>query len=61
MSYIPNAASHMEFKGHSSIPFRCSSSSLKCEKGVIRAPDGLGFGIDIDPDYVNKTTRMTVI
>lgn len=61
MSFIPNAASHMEFKGHSDIPFHCSSSSLKCEKGVIRVPDGPGFGIDIDPDYVNKAKRMTVI
>lgn len=59
MSYIPNAASHMEFKGLSNIPFECGSSSLNCEKGVIRVPSGPGFGIDIDPDYVNKARRIT--
>ena len=61
MSYIPNAASHMEFKGLSGIPFNCSSSSLKCEKGVIKVPDGPGFGIDIDPAYVNSAKRITTI
>jgi len=61
MSYIPNAASYMEFKGLDGIPFNCSSSSLKCEKGVIRVPDGPGFGIDIDPAYVNSAKRLTAI
>ena len=60
MSYIPNAASHMEFKGLSNIPFHCASSSLKCEKGMIRVPDGPGFGIDIDPDYIRKSKPITI-
>ena len=50
----------MEYKGHSGIAFHCSSSSLQREKGVIRVPDGSGFGIDIDPDHVNKATRITL-
>jgi L-alanine-DL-glutamate epimerase-like enolase superfamily enzyme len=54
MSYIPNAASHMEFKGYSKIPFNCGSSTLKCEKGTIHVPSGPGFGIDIDPKYVAR-------
>ena len=58
MSTIPNAASHMEYKGLSNIPFTCDSSSLKCEKGIIRVPDGPGFGIDIDPNYVSKARRI---
>ena len=58
MSFIPNAGSHMEFKGLSNISFHCSSSSLKCEKGIIRVPSGPGFGIDLDPDYIRKAKRM---
>lgn len=58
MSYIPNAGAHMEFKGHGNVPFDCSTSSLKCENGGIRVPSGPGFGIDIDPDYINKAQPM---
>jgi L-alanine-DL-glutamate epimerase-like enolase superfamily enzyme len=53
MSYIPNAGAHMEFKGYGNIPLTCETSSLKCERGVMRVPSGPGFGIDIDRDYVN--------
>jgi L-alanine-DL-glutamate epimerase-like enolase superfamily enzyme len=59
MSYIPNGNLHMEYKGQSKIPYHCSSSSLKCENGVIRVPDGPGFGIDIDPEYVQRGRLMT--
>lgn len=58
MSYIPNAGAHMEFKGHGKIPYQCSTSSLKCENGMIRVPTGPGFGIEIDPDYVNQAKPM---
>ena len=58
MSYIPNAAAHMEFKGYSKIPFNCTTSSLKCEDGVIRVPSGPGFGVDIDPDYVKQAKPL---
>jgi L-alanine-DL-glutamate epimerase-like enolase superfamily enzyme len=58
MSYIPNAGAHMEFKGYGNIPFDCASSSLKCENGIMRVPSGPGFGIDIDPDYVNSSKPM---
>lgn len=58
MSYIPNAAAHMEFKGYSNVPFRCATSPLKCENGVIRVPSGPGFGIDIDPDYIKQATPV---
>ncbi len=58
MSYIPNAGAHMEFKGYGNVPFECSTSSLKCENGVIRVPTGPGFGIDIDPEYVNRARPM---
>ncbi len=59
MSYLPNAAAHMEFKGYSNIPFECPTSSLKCEHGLIQVPTGPGFGIDIDPDYISKSQSVT--
>lgn len=52
MSYLPNAAEHMEYKGQTGIPFDCPTSSLTCEAGVIRVPSGPGFGVEIDPDYL---------
>ena len=58
MSYIPNAGAHMEFKGYSSVPFDCATSSLKCENGVIRVPSGPGFGVDIDPNYIKKAKPL---
>ena len=60
MSYIPNAAEHMEFKGYSKIPMNCDTSSLKCEDGVIRVPSGPGFGVDIDPDFIRRAKPLTV-
>ncbi len=59
MSYIPNAGAHMEFKGDGNVPFNCSTSSLKCENGVIHVPSGPGFGIDIDPDYIRKARPVS--
>ncbi len=58
MSYIPNAAAHMEFKGYSKVPFQCATSSMKCEDGVIRVPTGPGFGVDIDADYIQKAKPL---
>lgn len=58
MSYIPNAGAHMEFKGYGKVPFHCSTSSLKCERGKIRVPTGPGFGVDIDPDYVKQAKPL---
>jgi len=55
MSYIPNPDTHMEFKGFSNIPIECDTSPLICEEGKIRVPSGPGFGITIDPDYVQKS------
>jgi len=55
MSFIPNPALHMEFKGYGSLPFQCDTSSLKCENGKIVVPKGPGFGIDIDPDFVERS------
>lgn len=61
MSLIPNPASHLEFKGLSRIPFNCATSSLKCEKGMMKVPSGPGFGIEVDPAYVKAATVIKAI
>jgi L-alanine-DL-glutamate epimerase-like enolase superfamily enzyme len=53
-SFTPNIGPFMEFKGNTSLPVECPTSSLKCEKGVVRCPSGPGFGVRIDPDHVKK-------
>jgi L-alanine-DL-glutamate epimerase-like enolase superfamily enzyme len=55
VSCIPNAGPFHEFKGiNRNIPLSCDSSSLKSEEGVVVVPSGPGFGIDIDPDFIEK-------
>jgi L-alanine-DL-glutamate epimerase-like enolase superfamily enzyme len=54
MSFIPNPAPHLEFKGLSPIPFHCNTSPLDCVDGVMRVPSGPGFGIDLDREWVKK-------
>jgi L-alanine-DL-glutamate epimerase-like enolase superfamily enzyme len=53
-SFTPNVGPHMEFKGNASLPVSCATSSLKCEKGKVRCPTGVGFGVTVDPDFVKK-------
>ncbi|HEX3654652.1 MAG TPA: mandelate racemase/muconate lactonizing enzyme family protein [Pirellulales bacterium] len=53
-SFTPNAGPFMEFKGNTSLPVTCSTSSLKSENGVVRCPTGPGFGVTIDPDFVKR-------
>jgi L-alanine-DL-glutamate epimerase-like enolase superfamily enzyme len=53
-SFTPNIGPYMEFKGNTSLPITCDSSSLKCDRGVVRCPTGPGFGVEIDPAFVRK-------
>jgi L-alanine-DL-glutamate epimerase-like enolase superfamily enzyme len=53
-SFTPNIGPFMEFKGNASIPVHCPTSSLKAENGVVRCPDGPGFGVTIDPDFIKR-------
>jgi L-alanine-DL-glutamate epimerase-like enolase superfamily enzyme len=53
-SFTPNVGPYMEFKGNAALPVACATSSLKCEKGQVRCPTGVGFGVMIDPDFVKK-------
>lgn len=58
-SFTPNIGPFMEFKGNTDLPVECPTSSLKCEKGVVRCPSGPGFGVRVDPDYVKKARAVS--
>jgi L-alanine-DL-glutamate epimerase-like enolase superfamily enzyme len=56
-SFVPNAGEFMEYKGKSEkMPIHCETSTLICKDGIVRVPTGPGFGIAIDPDFVNQAT-----
>lgn len=59
-SFVPNAGPHMEFKGNSKLPVQCESSSLKVEKGRVTCPAGNGFGVTIDPNFVQRAKLVTL-
>jgi L-alanine-DL-glutamate epimerase-like enolase superfamily enzyme len=55
VSAVPNAGEHHEFKGYQThVRLHCPTSPLKVVNGKIRVPSGPGFGVDLDPDWVNK-------
>jgi L-alanine-DL-glutamate epimerase-like enolase superfamily enzyme len=56
-SFTPNAAPFMEFKGNTDLPVACDTSSLKCEKGLVRCPSGPGFGVTHGPSGLCNTPR----
>lgn len=56
---IPNPVPYTEFKGDSDIPVASDSSSLKVEHGKVRIPNGPGFGITIEPDFLRKCETVT--
>jgi L-alanine-DL-glutamate epimerase-like enolase superfamily enzyme len=58
-SFTPNIGPFMEFKGNTDLPVACTSSSLKCENGQVRCPDGPGFGVTIDSGFVAKASPVT--
>ena len=61
-SFIPNAGPFREFKGNSQLQFQvqCKTSSLRAERGVVRCPTGIGFGVTIDAEIVNRATLVTL-
>lgn len=55
-SFTPNIGPFMEFKGNTDLPVECATSSLRCEKGLVRCPSGPGFGVRLDPSFVKNAT-----
>ena len=60
-SFTPNIGPFMEFKGNTDLPVHCPTSSLKVENGVVRCPDGPGFGVTVDPDFVKKCEPVKLV
>jgi L-alanine-DL-glutamate epimerase-like enolase superfamily enzyme len=55
VSAIPNAGEHHEFKSlKTHVRYECRTSSLKVVDGKIKVPTGPGFGVDLDPEWVQK-------
>jgi len=55
VSAVPNAGPFHEYKGQSrDIPFTCDTSTLVPENGILHLPKGVGSGVEIDPDFINK-------
>jgi L-alanine-DL-glutamate epimerase-like enolase superfamily enzyme len=60
VSAVPNAGDHHEFKGFGThVPFTCDTSPLKVDGGNIKVPTGPGFGVSIDPDWIDQHELMT--
>ena len=59
-SFTPNTGKHQEFKGETGIPCHSETSSLKCINGFVDCPTGPGMGVDIDPAYVRKSSKVSV-
>jgi L-alanine-DL-glutamate epimerase-like enolase superfamily enzyme len=58
-SFTPNIGPFMEFKGNADLPVECPTSSLRCEKGVVRCPSGPGFGVRLDAAFVKKAVVVS--
>ncbi len=55
VSTLPNAGPFHEFKGvGNEVPYECPTSSLVPENGILHLPKGLGSGVEIDPDFIEK-------
>lgn len=54
-SCIDDPGPHQEFKGASSIPVNCDTSSLEPDGGYVQIPTGYGYGIEIDPAFIRKS------
>jgi L-alanine-DL-glutamate epimerase-like enolase superfamily enzyme len=60
-SYVADPGPFQEFKGETSIPFACETSTLTCKNGIVKCPSGPGFGITIPADYVRKFKRVDTV
>lgn len=61
VSCIPNPGAHQEFKGNTSLPIECDTSSLRCENGQLQVPTGEGYGVTIDPAFLSGARAVTSV
>lgn len=65
VSVCPNAADYHEFKmfatrdaNGTTIPIESKGDEFQSVEGLIKAPNGAGLGINIDPDYINTHKKV---
>ncbi len=58
-SFTPNIGPFMEFKGNADFPVECETSSLKAEKGSVKCPTGLGWGVKIEKSFLEAAKKVT--
>lgn len=59
-SCVPDPGPYQEFKGSTTVPLICETSSLQSENGLVRVPSGPGWGVDLDPDFVKNAELARV-
>ncbi|MGH9801604.1 MAG: enolase C-terminal domain-like protein, partial [Blastocatellia bacterium] len=59
-SCVPNAGDFQEYKGEDDdLPVASATSSLKCEKGMLKVPSEPGLGVTVDPDFIRRATLVS--
>jgi L-alanine-DL-glutamate epimerase-like enolase superfamily enzyme len=60
VSALPNALSFHEFKGlRTDIQYKCTTSPMTVDDGMIQVPTGPGSGVEIDPEFIEKFKPVT--
>ena len=55
VSALPNPTEHQEFKGFEThVPYECPTVPIKIVNSRMKVPTGLGLGVIIDPEFVEK-------
>lgn len=61
VSTLPNAGRFHEFKGvGDEVPYKCETSTLVPENGILHLPKGIGSGVEIDPGFIKKHRELKV-
>ena len=58
-SIMKNCGPHQEYKGGPKVPLSESTSSLRSEGGKVAVPTGPGWGVTVDPGFVNEAVLVS--
>ena len=58
-SIMKNCGPHQEYKGGPNVPISESTSSLLSEGGMVTVPTGPGWGVTVNPGFVNKAVLVS--
>lgn len=55
----PNPGPHQEYKGlHQQFPWQSAGTPIEVKNGVMTAPDGVGIGVEVDPEFLAKARTV---